>query len=94
MNDPHARRPRRGPWSGRCGDPGGTRSWEDGALEDIRTDRYAGWEGELGSDILDGRATLASLRERMLGIETEPTRVSGRQEEIENLVARYVERAR
>jgi len=30
----------------------------------------------------------------MLGIETEPTRVSGRQEEIENLVARYVERAR
>ena len=68
--------------------------WEDGALEDIRTDRYAGWEGELGSDILDGRATLASLRERMLGIETEPTRVSGRQEEIENLVARYIERAR
>ena len=68
--------------------------WEDGALEDIRRDRYAGWEGELGADILDGRATLASLRERTLGRDGEPTRVSGRQEEIENLVARYIERAR
>ena len=68
--------------------------WEDGALEDIRRDRYAGWDGELGADILDGRATLASLRERTLGRDDEPTRVSGRQEEIENLVARYIERAR
>ena len=68
--------------------------WEDGALEDIRRDRYAGWESELGADILDGRATLASLRERTLGRDDEPTRVSGRQEEIENLVARYIERAR
>jgi len=68
--------------------------WEDGALESIRRDRYAGWEGELGADILDGRATLASLRDRTLGRDGEPTRVSGRQEEIENLVARYIERAR
>jgi xylose isomerase len=68
--------------------------WEDGALESIRRDRYAGWEGELGADILDGRATLASLREWTLARDGEPTRVSGRQEEIENLVARYVERAR
>jgi xylose isomerase len=68
--------------------------WEDGALENIRRDRYAGWEGELGTDILDGRATLASLRERTLGRDDEPARVSGRQEEIENLVARYIERAR
>mgnify|MGYP003330166955 FL=1 len=68
--------------------------WEDGALENIRRDRYAGWEGKLGADILDGRATLASLRERTLGRDDEPTRVSGRQEEIENLVARYIERAR
>ena len=68
--------------------------WGDGALESIRRDRYAGWEGELGADILDGRATLASLRERTLGRDGEPTRVSGRQEEIENLVARYIERAR
>ena len=68
--------------------------WEDGALEDIRRDRYAGWDSELGADILDGRATLASLRERTLGRDDEPTRVSGRQEEIENLVARYIERAR
>jgi len=68
--------------------------WEDGALENIRRDRYAGWEGELGIDILDGRASLASLRERTLGRDDEPARVSGRQEEIENLVARYIERAR
>jgi xylose isomerase len=66
---------------------------ETGALEAARSDRYAGWDGELGTAIASGARTLADLRERALG-RGEPTRVSGRQEALERLVARYVERAR
>ena len=65
----------------------------DGALESIRSDRYAGWRGELGESILGGSETLASLRDRAMG-RGEPMRTSGRQEAVENLVARYIERAR
>ncbi len=65
----------------------------DGALESIRSDRYAGWSGELGQSILGGSETLASLRDRAMG-RGEPVRTSGRQEAVENLVARYIERAR
>ncbi|HEY3485132.1 MAG TPA: xylose isomerase [Ilumatobacteraceae bacterium] len=67
--------------------------WEDGALEQIRRDRYAGWDGDFGRRILNGDETLATLHDRTMG-RGEPARVSGRQEAIENLVARYIERAR
>jgi xylose isomerase len=67
--------------------------WEDGALESLRRERYAAWDGELGTHIMSGAATLASLNDRALD-RGEPTRVSGRQEALENLVARYVERTR
>jgi xylose isomerase len=66
---------------------------EDGVLEQARAERYAGWDQELGRRILAGDETLASLRERAMGTE-EPTPTSGRQEALENLIARYVERAR
>ena len=67
--------------------------WEDGALEQIRRERYAGWDGELGRRIVNGDETLTSLHDRAMG-RGEPVRASGRQEAIENLVARYIERAR
>jgi xylose isomerase len=66
---------------------------ERGELEAARSARYAGWTGELGEEILAGRATLASLHDRAMGTG-EPARVSGRQEALERLVARSVERAR
>ena len=62
-------------------------------LDANRDERYAGWDGELGRSILDGEASLASLHERALG-RGEPTRVSGGQERLENLVARHVARVR
>jgi xylose isomerase len=65
---------------------------EDRALEQVRAERYAGWEQELGLGILDGGHTLGSLRERTLGAP-QPSRSTGRQEALENLVARYIERA-
>ena len=65
----------------------------DGALEDLRADRYAGWREDLGRRILSGDESLRSLHDRATG-EGEPARVSGRQEALENVVARYIERAR
>ncbi|MEE8496923.1 MAG: xylose isomerase [Acidimicrobiia bacterium] len=66
---------------------------EDGALESVRTERYANWNGDLGRRIVDGTETLGSLHER--GMRTgEPARHSGGQEALENLVARYIDQAR
>ena len=62
-------------------------------LDAERDRRYAGWDGELGRSILGGATDLAALRERTLD-RGEPTRVSGGQERLENLVARHVARVR
>ena len=66
---------------------------EDRALSDVRRERYLGWDDELGRRIMSGDESLTSLHERAMG-RPEPDRSSGRQEALENLVARYVERAR
>ncbi len=64
-----------------------------GELDAARDARYAGWDSELGRSILDGPATLNSLHDRAIGTG-EPTRTSGHQEMLENLVARHIARAR
>jgi xylose isomerase len=66
---------------------------EDGALDDVRAQRYAGWDSELGRAILAGDRTLADLDGYVLdGHEVdEPT--SGHQEALERVIARYVDRA-
>jgi xylose isomerase len=66
---------------------------DDGELDAARAGRYAGWDAALGRSIIDGTATLTDLHDRALGLG-EPARASGRQEMLERLVARYVERAR
>jgi len=67
---------------------------EDGELDARRDARYSAWDGELGRSIADGSTTLRALHERQLANDKEPTRVSGSQEALENLVARAIERAR
>ena len=62
----------------------------EGELDRRRDDRYAGWQSE--QRILDGRVTLQELHDAQLTSGDEPKRVSGSQEELENLVARYIER--
>ena len=47
----------------------------------------------MSARILKGDESLDSLREHVK-LNFEPERVSGRQEMLENIVARYVERAR
>ncbi len=59
---------------------------ERGAIEVLRTARYAGWSGELGKSILGGGALLEMLAGRVLTGEIDPQPVSGRQELLENLV--------
>ncbi|GIX22172.1 MAG: xylose isomerase [Gammaproteobacteria bacterium] len=63
---------------------------EDGALQRFVDQRYAGWSGPLGRDILDGKLGLADLFERVRRDNLDPKHVSGKQEYLENLVNRYL----
>ncbi len=65
---------------------------EDGALEDLRAERYAGWDTEFGRGVLAGEHTLADLHRLVDESNLDPAPRSGRQEELENLVNRYIER--
>jgi xylose isomerase len=63
---------------------------QDGALDKIIEDRYAGWRGDLGEKILGGKLSLAELSDQVLQKQLDPKPRSGRQEAIENLVNRYI----
>lgn len=60
-----------------------------GELERARTERYAGWQGELGRAIEAG-ASLEALAARVHAQALSPAPRSGRQERLENLVNRFV----
>ncbi|MDJ0769523.1 MAG: xylose isomerase [Ilumatobacter sp.] len=62
-------------------------------LDHRRSERYVDWDEALGASILAGDHTLAGLHERAFGAG-EPMPMSGHQELLENVVARYIERAR
>jgi xylose isomerase len=66
---------------------------EEGHLEAAREARYAGWREGLGSEILDGKVTLADLEQRVAAGGIDPSPVSGEQERLENLVNRVLWRA-
>jgi len=59
---------------------------ETGRLAEMREARYRGWGGALGSAILDGSETLASLEEKVASGAIDPQPVSGHQELLENVV--------
>jgi xylose isomerase len=61
---------------------------EEGRLEAVRDARYAGWSAGLGDEILAGALSLEDLEKRVAAGEIDPTPVSGRQEQLENLVSR------
>lgn len=65
---------------------------EGGELDAERSARYGKWDGELGRTILDGSIDLDALHRRALADGSEPQRVSGGQERLENLVNRYIAR--
>jgi len=62
----------------------------DGKLQAFVDERYAGWNEQLGKDILAGKLSLADLSEKALAAKLDPKPRSGRQEMLENLVNRYL----
>ena len=62
---------------------------EDGALQKFVDDRYAGWNGKLGKDILAGKKSLDDLAEYVADKKLDPQPKSGRQEYLESLVNRF-----
>ncbi len=67
---------------------------ENADLSGAVEDRYAGWSGALGQKIMGGEVGLADLHQDVLDNNIDPAPVSGRQEMLENLVNRTIERAR
>ena len=62
----------------------------DGTLESVRDERYAGWKGELGQQILGGGASLAAVADAAVSSDLDPQPVSGRQEWLENKVNQII----
>jgi xylose isomerase len=63
---------------------------EDGVLDRSRSQRYAGWDGNLGRRIMGSGTDLATLADEALQADLNPTPVSGRQELLENKVNRIL----
>ncbi|MBD3665166.1 xylose isomerase [Sulfitobacter sp. TSTF-M16] len=64
------------------------RMLQDGALEQARTDRYAGWDTPEAKGMMT--SDLESITDRVLADGINPQPRSGRQERLENLVNRYL----
>ncbi|WP_349365041.1 MAG: xylose isomerase [Roseitalea porphyridii] len=63
---------------------------EDGELERLRDERYAGWDTEQGRKLLAGEWGLEQIADYVRENEIDPEPRSGRQERLENLVNRFV----
>ncbi len=61
---------------------------EDGKLDAFRSERYAGWQSELGRAVHAEGATLAGIADIAVERDLAPIRKSGRQEWCENLINR------
>lgn len=63
---------------------------EDDRLNQLVAKRYAGWNGELGQQILQGKLSLEQLAQYATAHQLAPRHQSGQQERLENLVNRYI----
>ena len=62
----------------------------DGKFAQVTEDRYAGWRGSFGQDVLTGKLGLDAVAQRVLDQNVNVQPVSGRQERIENLLNSYI----
>ncbi|CAM8665299.1 XylA Xylose isomerase [Comamonadaceae bacterium] len=62
----------------------------DGKFAQVTEDRYAGWKGNFGQDVLTGKLGLDAVAQRVLDQNVDVQPVSGRQERIENLLNSYI----
>jgi xylose isomerase len=63
---------------------------DDGALAEALRKRYAGWDGKLGREILQGKRSLADLAALVDERAIDPQPRSGRQEQLEALINSYL----
>ncbi|MCW2370010.1 xylose isomerase [Sphingobium sp. B11D3D] len=61
---------------------------EDGRIDALRNQRYAGWDGPLGKEL--AALDLAGIADLAVTRALDPKPASGRQERIENLVNRFI----
>lgn len=62
---------------------------QDGRMDEFVKERYSGWDSGFGADLLAGRVSLEEADAHALAAG-EPTRKSGRQERLENLLNEYI----
>lgn len=63
---------------------------EDGRYDALLKERYAGWEGAEAQSAFTGKLTLEELERKALSSGIDPKPRSGKQEQIENLLARLI----
>ncbi len=61
----------------------------DGALKQVRDERYQGWNSEFGRQVMKGDFTLAALADHAAEKNLDPKIPSGRQELAESIIARH-----
>ena len=66
------------------------RMLSDGELDKRVAQRYSGWNGEFGQQILKGEFSLDALAAHAHQQQFNPQHNSGRQEQLENLVNHYL----
>jgi xylose isomerase len=62
----------------------------DGRFAQFTEDRYAGWKTPMGQDLLNGKMTLDAVASHVLERNTDVRPVSGRQENLENLLNSFI----
>jgi xylose isomerase len=68
--------------------------YRSNSLQEFVDSRYQGWQAGIGSEILSGKHSLASLAEQVESNEWSPQPVSGQQEKLEILVNQSIDAAR
>lgn len=63
---------------------------ESQTLSQCVTNRYSGWDKQLGNDILQGKMSLQQIAEYSLKHKLQPKTRSGEQEKLENLVNKFI----
>lgn len=63
---------------------------EGGELDNLVSERYAGWHSEAGKTLLSAGSNLEAISDAAVAAKIDPQPRSGRQEYVENIVSRYI----
>jgi len=63
---------------------------EGNMLEQLREERYSGWNGDFGQAMINGELSMAEISSQVLDRQIDPEPSSGRQELLENVVNWYI----